>query len=600
MVSYQLAAAITLLSVTASTHATGSKPNVLTQLCKCSAGDACWPSVAQWDDFNRTVSGRLLTPKPTAWVCYNGDTAACNVLRAQGTNAYYRADRAGSMQNWSWEENGDNGRCVVPAVGASVTAEQCKQGNVPAYAVNVGQASDIQNAVQYAAKNRLKLVVKSTGHDFLGRSTAADSLLIWTHNFKDISVNPSFVPEGAPKKVKGVPVAGVPAVTVTGGMAWGEVYMYVRTNFPQYTVIGGQAATVGATGGYANGGGHGALSPSFGLAVDNFLEVQIVTADGKLRTVNQYQEPDLFWALRGGGGGTYGVTVSITYKLHPTPPAYTGELLILSPTNGTWSAAIQEDIMTVWASETRNLDKQRWGGYFTLTDSTFYGTFVAPTGYAAGLAAFEPIVKGMRGIGGVATVNYTIPFTQFNDWRNFVAGIAFPKTGTDYTGGRSVVASRLIPDKALDNPRRVAQMMVKTSTANGAANGFIGHLVAGPGVREADASGTETSVTPAWRGATYHALWYSGWAANSSETVVQERKDKLNGALQIMRDEYKDTGSYVNEAFAYEPEWQKAFWGRNYAKLLAIKAVYDPLGLFTCNRCVGSELWGVVEKTCKK
>ena len=71
-------------------------------------------------------------------------------------------------------------------------------------------------------------------------------------------------------------------------------------------------------GGWLQGGGHGTLSPRYGLGVDNVLEIEIVTADGQLRTVNAYSSPDLFWALRGGGGGTWGVVTQATFKAYPS------------------------------------------------------------------------------------------------------------------------------------------------------------------------------------------------------------------------------------------------------------------------------------------
>ena len=87
-------------------------------------------------------------------------------------------------------------------------------------------------------------------------------------------------------------------------------------------VVGGYAQTVGASGGYVQGGGHGSMGPKYGLAVDNVLEFDVVTADGSLLTVNSCNNPDLFWALRGGGGGTFGVVTRTVYKAHEAFPNY--------------------------------------------------------------------------------------------------------------------------------------------------------------------------------------------------------------------------------------------------------------------------------------
>ncbi len=72
--------------------------------------------------------------------------------------------------------------------------------------------------------------------------------------------------------------------------------------------------------GWAIGGGHGPLVPGFGLGVDNILEVDIVLANGSLETVNAKNMPDLFFAIRGGGGSTWGIITAITYKAHKLPP----------------------------------------------------------------------------------------------------------------------------------------------------------------------------------------------------------------------------------------------------------------------------------------
>ena len=88
-------------------------------------------------------------------------------------------------------------------------------------------------------------------------------------------------------------------------------------------VVGGNALTVGAAGGYLQGGGHSAMSPLYGLAVDNTLEMDVVIADGTLLTVNSCTNEDLFWALRGGGGGTFGIVTRVVHKAHEPPAAFT-------------------------------------------------------------------------------------------------------------------------------------------------------------------------------------------------------------------------------------------------------------------------------------
>ena len=107
---------------------------------------------------------------------------------------------------------------------------------------------------------------------------------------------------------------------VLGGNQWFEVYEKMTQE--GVLVVGGAGGSVSAAGGYLQGGGHSPLSPLHGLAVDNLLEADIVIADGTLLTINKCQYPDLFWAIRGGGGGTYGIVTRAVYKAHETEPNY--------------------------------------------------------------------------------------------------------------------------------------------------------------------------------------------------------------------------------------------------------------------------------------
>lgn len=104
------------------------------------------------------------------------------------------------------------------------------------------------------------------------------------------------------------------AMEVLGGNQWLEVYEECTAQ--GVDVVGGNAISVGAAGGYSLGGGHGQLGALYGLAVDNMLEVDVVIADGTLLTANACTNTDLFWALRGGGGGTYGIVTRMVHKAH--------------------------------------------------------------------------------------------------------------------------------------------------------------------------------------------------------------------------------------------------------------------------------------------
>ncbi|EEB97762.1 hypothetical protein MPER_02850, partial [Moniliophthora perniciosa FA553] len=149
---------------------------------------------------------------------------------------------------------------------------------------------------------------------YLGRSTARDSFMIWTHHLKNITDSDAFGP------VNSTSSETFKALTLGAGVQWHEAYDAAEQN--GRVVVGGLTAdgSVGAAGGWILGGGHSALAPSYGLGVDNALQFTVVIASGEVLTVNAYSNPDLFWALRGGGGGTFGVVTSVTYRTHELVP----------------------------------------------------------------------------------------------------------------------------------------------------------------------------------------------------------------------------------------------------------------------------------------
>lgn len=214
--------------------------------------------------------------RPVAAVCHTGayNQQACSAVRGEWSDSVWRAAQTGAAQweNWeAWPER--NQSCYAQ----SARGIPCGQGRISLYSAKVQTAQQIQKAVLFAKKHNLRLVVKNSGHDFLGRSTAPESLQILTHGMKDIRLVDNFMPNGAPKgKCEG------PAVTIAAGVALPELYAAVAQH--NRTVIAGSSHTVGAAGGYIQGGGHSPFGAWNGLASDNALEFEVVTAN-----VSQFQ-----------------------------------------------------------------------------------------------------------------------------------------------------------------------------------------------------------------------------------------------------------------------------------------------------------------------
>ncbi|KAG8924386.1 hypothetical protein FRC02_010463 [Tulasnella sp. 418] len=297
-------------------------PAVYAQSNHCRYGEPCWPSDSIWQQFNVSIDGQLVSVIPPAASCHTPryDQATCATATTNWDNSFWRADQVGAYQTPFWER-GLDGTCFI----GTPMDQPCDQGRVPVLAAAANNADHVQKSVQFAKEHRLLVVVKNTGHDYLGRSSGTGSFMIWTHKLRGIELINAFVPTDAPSDY-----SAQPAVTVQAGVQWVDVYTAAHEK--GVVVVGGGARSVGAAGGWALGGGHSPLGPKYGMGVDNILQFTLITPDGKSRVANEYSDKELFWGLRGGGGSAWGVILSVTYKTHPPLKNALGGLFIFTAT----------------------------------------------------------------------------------------------------------------------------------------------------------------------------------------------------------------------------------------------------------------------------
>src|SRR5919109_4342291 len=272
-------------------------------------GDARWPAQKEWERLRRAVGGRLLrVQSPLDQHVGAALEPGCAELFRQLKNPYYVGDEAGLTQTLGW-------------VGAWTSRPS-------EYAVAAQGTEDIVAAVNFARENNLRTVVKGGGHSYKGTSNSANSLLIWTRHMNGIALHDAFVGEGCPGKAE-----PAQAVTIAAGATWGQIYDAVTTKGGRY-VQGGGCMTVGVAG-LIQSGGFGSFSKGFGLAAAGLLEAEIVTADGAVRITNACTHPDLFWALKGGGGGSFGVVTRLTLRTRELPAHFGGVFGTIKATSET-------------------------------------------------------------------------------------------------------------------------------------------------------------------------------------------------------------------------------------------------------------------------
>ena len=177
----------------------------------------------------------------------------------------------------------------------------------PALIARCRDAADVAAAVTFGRESGLPVAVYGGGHGVTGNAVCTDGLVIDLRPMKGIEVDP---------------------VTRTcraeAGLTWGE--LDAATQEHGLAVTGGRVSSTGIAG-LVLGSGSGWIERKFGFTVDSLLSVEIVTADGQIRAASDTENPDLFWAIR-GGGGNFGVVTSFTFRLHPLGPIVLGGMLM--------------------------------------------------------------------------------------------------------------------------------------------------------------------------------------------------------------------------------------------------------------------------------
>jgi FAD/FMN-containing dehydrogenase len=176
----------------------------------------------------------------------------------------------------------------------------------PALIARARGTADVVAALNAASVHGGEISIRGGGHNVAGTAVSDGGLMLDLSLMKGIHVDPA-----------------AKTVRAQGGVLWKELNR--ETQLHGLAVTGGAISTTGIAG-LTLGGGLGWLMPKFGLAADNLLSVELVTADGSVLTVSADEHPDLFWALR-GGGGNFGVATSLEYRLHPVGPMITGGLI---------------------------------------------------------------------------------------------------------------------------------------------------------------------------------------------------------------------------------------------------------------------------------
>lgn len=264
--------------------------------CRCLPPDPCWDNVP-WQTLNASVDGRLQKSVDELSACMPSDggsisSPACDqALNRTDDEFWITAQPNGYLHTGLYNE-------------WNITTR------ISEYSVLAETESDFQATIKFAHDHNLRLVVKNTGHDWYGRSAAGGSLLLWTHQLKNITWHDSFIVDGSTAS------NGVPAVTVGSGVQFMDLYPAAQK--VGRIVMGGTCDSVGVAGCWT-AGCYGPFTKKFGNGAINILQARVVLANGTLVVTNKNLYPDLFMSIRGGGGGVAAVVTEFTARSHPAP-----------------------------------------------------------------------------------------------------------------------------------------------------------------------------------------------------------------------------------------------------------------------------------------
>ena len=554
--------------------------------------DPGWPTSAKWDELKQRVGGRLIPVTDPLAACKSGPSSpACATRLEELKNAFWLNEQAGATHLSGWLDAWTSSPSV--------------------YAVAANNAQEVAAAVNFARDNRLRLVVKGGGHSYLGKSNAPDSLLIWTHDMRAITLHDDFKPQGC------TPSSAQRAVTIEAGARWIDAYDAVTTRAGRY-VQGGGCTTVGVIG-LLTGGGFGSFSKNFGMAAASLLEAEVVTADGQIRIANTCTNPDLFWALKGGGGGTYGVVTKVTLATHDLPEFAGGaECVVRAKSEAAMRRLIDwfvrfyaKSMMNPHWGESAKIDKDTLEISMVslgLTHEQTLGTWKPLQDFVAASPSDYEWVAELSGGATQARHWWDV------DWRRKYTPDAMvwdPRAGAPKTNvwwkGDAVQAtlflyayeSLWLPASLLkeDSIGRLGDALFAASRQFETQLHFNKGLAGAPPERIAAAR--DTATNPAVMDAFALAIIASGKPLASPNLPGHEpnletgRDDakRIAAAADALRLVAPNAGSYTNETNYFEKSFQKSFWGPNYPRLLEVKKKYDPDGLFFVHNGVGSEGW---------
>lgn len=443
--------------------------------------------------------------------------------------------------------------------------------------------ADVSACLAFARRFGVPIAARSGGHSYGGWSTTSGLVI-------DVSLMSRVT---------------VDAATGTARVGAGTrlIDLYNELAAHGRAVPGGSCPTVGVAG-LALGGGVGVVGRLYGLTCDNVVAVQIVTADGVVRECGQASDPDLFWACRGGGGGSFGVVTEFTLRTHPAPD------LVLFFLRWPWSQAGQ--VVSAWQSWAPSAPDELWSNLHLSGAPGGAEPQISVGGtYAGGIAQAQPLLERLYaavGSGPSSTFVQSEPYLSVMLVEAGCAGLSVAQCHLPWQNpagefervpelAKSDFYTAKLPPAGIRTLLAQVQRMQLVSGATGAAGG-VAFDACGGAINRVSPDATAFVHRDALFLAQYTTTWTAqrsggtpepggpGGAAGARSAAVRRQRAWLQSFHAAMRP-YASGEAYQNYADPDLADWQRAYYGANYPRLQRIKAAVDPADLFHFPQSIG-------------
>lgn len=463
------------------------------------------------------------------------------------------------------------GKLVLPTDPGYAAAAQVYNPRyadaAPRALAQVASADDVAAALRFAKEQKVPLALRAGGHAYPGWSAGGasgtgvpPSLVIDVSSLSTVAVDRALGVDGR-------------AVRVGAGALLIDVYRQLAG--AGVAIPSGSCPSVGITG-LTLGGGIGVLSRAFGLTCDGLTSVEIVTADGQVRRVDENHDPDLFWACRGGGGGQFGVVTELTFTARQAPRINTFYL--------EWNWRSAPSVVAAWQEWMSAADPQLWSTLKLLADAGKAVPDVRLAGtWIGGATDLPPVLDRLVAAVDSAPTTRSTQNLSYLDAMLLEAGCGKLSPDQCYNVPRGALprepfaASSHMATHPLD-PAAIAVLTAQAEKGLGV-----------PGITEAgvslDALGGEvsrldnTASAFGYRDALFSVQYTATYGLKDlASSAVYD--DYVRGFRNAMVPHLGNT-AYVNYADAAVANPQQAYFAANANKLATVKQRYDPDGLFT-------------------